>query len=228
MQMLKRLLLVSVVGVAFLAACAKPPVTELEEARRIVAYAYASGASRLAAEQYQAASESLQTAEDLVRQGKYQLAQDSLDLARSYSNRALTLTLQRKEQLAIEQQRIAEQQRLAKEHQREEEARKQREEEARKAALKAKVEKAPHVEMEPPLKLLDEVEVGPAENLQMIAARPEVFNDGLLWPLLYKANRDQIKDPKEIFPGQVLQIPRDKNSEEIAAAREEALELGLF
>ena len=76
--------------------------------------------------------------------------------------------------------------------------------------------------------LVDQVEVGEAENLQMIAARPEVYNDGLLWPLIYKANRDQIKDPKEIFPGQILQVPRDKTPEEIEEAREEATALQLF
>ncbi|WP_303720257.1 LysM peptidoglycan-binding domain-containing protein [Malonomonas rubra] len=226
--MFKRLLLVMVVGVVFLTGCAKPPVAELEETRRIVAYAYAAGASQLAADLYQAASNALQTAEDQVHQRKYKAAQASLELARNYSNLALTLTVQRKKQLELDQQKREEEKRHEEEKRRAELLRKQQEEKARRAAVKRQVEKPPVVvEIEEP-KLLDKVEVAAAENLQMIASRPDVYNDGMLWPLLYKANRDQIKDPKEIFPGQILQIPRDKNKEEIEAARAEALELNLF
>ena len=228
MQMFKRLLVISVVGVVFLAACAKPPVTELQDTRRIVAYAYASGASRLAADLYQAASEALRVAEEQVQQRKYKAAQASLEQARSYSNRALSLTVQRKRQIERERQRLEEEKRLEEEARRAELLRKQREEEAQKAATKTKVERVPVEKKEEPPKLLDRVEVGPAENLQMIAARADVYNDGLLWPLLYKANRDQIKDPKEIFPGQVLLVPRDKSKEEVETARAEALELKLF
>ncbi len=61
-----------------------------------------------------------------------------------------------------------------------------------------------------------------------IAARPEVYKDALLWPLIYRANRDQIKDPKEIFAGQIFVIPRDKNRDEEEAARNEAKTLNLF
>ena len=55
-----------------------------------------------------------------------------------------------------------------------------------------------------------------------------VYDDAFLWPLIYKANRDQIKDPKEIFSGQMLMIPRDKSRDEADAARQEARELNLF
>ena len=61
-----------------------------------------------------------------------------------------------------------------------------------------------------------------------IAKKPEHYSNGFAWPMIYKANRDQIKDPKEIFPGQVFVIPRDKKAEEMEAARQEARELGLF
>ena len=36
-----------------------------------------------------------------------------------------------------------------------------------------------------------------------------VYNDAKLWPLIYIANRDQIKDPDLIFPGQKFKIPAD-------------------
>lgn len=46
------------------------------------------------------------------------------------------------------------------------------------------------------------------ETLPQIAARAEIYNDSSLWSLIYRANRDQIRDPKRLWPGQVLSIPR--------------------
>ncbi|MEA2102104.1 MAG: LysM peptidoglycan-binding domain-containing protein [Thermodesulfobacteriota bacterium] len=60
------------------------------------------------------------------------------------------------------------------------------------------------------------------ETLPGIATRPEVYNDSFMWPLIYKANRDQIKDPKIIYQGQSLKIPRDISMDEIVEARREA------
>lgn len=227
-QLVGRLLFV-VAGFFVLAACAKPPVAELTETRRIVAHVYASGAPRFAADLYQLASESLQLAETQVANAEYQAAEASLALAQTYSNQAMVLIVQRKLEVALEQQRVElEKQRITAEKEHAELLKKQQIEQARKPmpkkeplAVPAKVEPAKPA-------LVDQVEVFPAENLLMIAARPEVYNDGLLWPLIYKANRDQIKDPKEIFPGQKLLIPRDKGLDEMEAARREAEELRLF
>ena len=47
--------------------------------------------------------------------------------------------------------------------------------------------------------------VQPGQTLWHIAA--EVAGDPYLWPLLYRANRDQIKDPSLLYPGQELTIP---------------------
>jgi LysM repeat protein len=60
------------------------------------------------------------------------------------------------------------------------------------------------------------------ETLVDIARRREIFNDPYLWPLIYKANRDQIRDPQVIFPGQQLTIPRDITREDMLEARTEA------
>ena len=54
----------------------------------------------------------------------------------------------------------------------------------------------------------DEVQiytVQPGESLWMIAAN--AIGDATLWPALYRANRDQIKDPHLLYPGQRLAIP---------------------
>ncbi len=64
--------------------------------------------------------------------------------------------------------------------------------------------------------------VKPGDTLPGIAARHEIYNDSYMWPLIYKANRDQIKDPMVIYVGQDLKIPRDISVDEIIEARREA------
>jgi hypothetical protein len=60
------------------------------------------------------------------------------------------------------------------------------------------------------------------ETLPQIAARPELYNDVALWPLIYRANRDQIRDPYQLWPGQVLKIPRSFSRDEALEARRQA------
>lgn len=47
------------------------------------------------------------------------------------------------------------------------------------------------------------------ECLWYIAGYEEIYGNPLKWPLIYKANKDKIRDPDLIYPGQVLVIPRD-------------------
>lgn len=60
------------------------------------------------------------------------------------------------------------------------------------------------------------------DKLQIIAARKEIYNDLYQWPLIYKANRDQIRDPQILFVGQKLVIPRKLSLEEVREARRQA------
>lgn len=60
------------------------------------------------------------------------------------------------------------------------------------------------------------------ETLPQIAARPEIYNEAGLWPLIYRANRDQVRDPYQLWPGQVLKIPRTYSRDEAAEARRQA------
>lgn len=46
------------------------------------------------------------------------------------------------------------------------------------------------------------------ESLWWIAEYKQIYNDPFQWPLIYKANRSQIKDPDLIFPDQNFTIPR--------------------
>ena len=43
------------------------------------------------------------------------------------------------------------------------------------------------------------------DTLAKIAER--TLGDAALWPLLYRANRDRIKDPARVYPGQELTVP---------------------
>jgi nucleoid-associated protein YgaU len=48
-------------------------------------------------------------------------------------------------------------------------------------------------------------EVKTGESLASIAQAE--LGDAELWPVLYRANRDRIKDPSRIYPGQRIAIP---------------------
>ncbi len=45
------------------------------------------------------------------------------------------------------------------------------------------------------------------DYLWKIAKKDEFYGNGFAWPVIYKANRDQIKDPDLIYPKQVFKIP---------------------
>ena len=70
--------------------------------------------------------------------------------------------------------------------------------------------------------------VAKGEHLWGISAVEEVYNLPEQWPLLYKSNLDQIEDADLIYPGQVLQIPRDVTQSEINAAVHHAQNRGAW
>ena len=57
------------------------------------------------------------------------------------------------------------------------------------------------------------------ESLWRISGYTEVYNDPVMWRLIYTANRDQIKDWGFIYPGQILTIQRDATPEQVREAR---------
>ncbi len=65
-------------------------------------------------------------------------------------------------------------------------------------------------------------------NLWSIASIAEVYNVPERWPLIYKANLDQIIDADLIYPGQVLAIPRDATQSETDAAINHARARGAW
>ena len=61
-------------------------------------------------------------------------------------------------------------------------------------------------------------EVRPGETLWTIAEI--TVGDPTLWPALYLANRDQIKDPALVYPGQQLAVPEIDPKERGSLRRE--------
>jgi nucleoid-associated protein YgaU len=210
---------------ALLGSCAKPPYQELEAAEYMVGRAYAIQAMEFAPTEYQAAEAALSDARKSLQQNDYGNALDSIEFSLKHSRRAVVLTEEKKAKRAAQEARRALE---------EEKARQNIQEEipAQKAAPQAKAPPAaqppPKTEPKPKVTPVSTYIVGEGETLWTISAQPQVYNEGLLWPLLYRANRDQIKDPRQIFPGQALSIRRDMTEKDIEEARQKARESDIF
>lgn len=68
----------------------------------------------------------------------------------------------------------------------------------------------------------DRYTVGHGDTLSGISDQERIYGDWKLWPLIYDANRDQVKDPDLIRPGQDLGIPRDYTDDTARDARRRA------
>lgn len=208
-----------------LTACAKPPHQELDATEYLVARAYGFQASTYATDEYQAAFSALEDGRRLIANRDYPAARAALAFARQHALRAYDMTEDAKAREAAE----AEARRKAEEETRlqaEAEARRKAEEEARKAEETRKAAEEARKAAE--ARMLTEYRVAGNDTLASVAAMTGVYGDPLLWPLLYQANRDQIKDPQHIYVGQTLKIPRGLPASDFEAARQKAREAGLF
>ena len=203
--------------------CAARIPKGMSESRAVLEQTRTRGDDKILPAEYRNIEETILMAEGLLKEGEDEEAERLFQLAWSKGLllqkkldeekarlRAEMLKREEAERLEIEQKRLAEvegQKRLAEERLRieVEEEKKRREREKEKQ------------ERERPLPPYYTVKRG--ETLPQIAARPEIYNDQTLWPLIYRANRDQIRDPRFISPGQVLRIPRNASREDIAEAR---------
>ena len=64
--------------------------------------------------------------------------------------------------------------------------------------------------------------VASGDSLWRISGSDDIYGNPYQWPLIYKANRDGIKDADLIFPGQTLTITRSASDDEISAAVQHA------
>jgi hypothetical protein len=213
-----------IITALLLSSCTKPPLQELNAAEYMVGRAYAKQATEFAPAEYQAAKTALTDARAAMQDSDYSDARDSLDFSLQHARRAVVLTEEaqaRRLKEEKEQVRIGEKARL-----------KAPEVQKQKAPVTEKKKPTPQpkkvVKTKPKVVPANDYAVGDGENLWTISAKPEVYGEGLLWPLLYQANRDQIKDPRQIFPGQSLSIRRDMTETDLEDARQRARESDIF
>ncbi len=56
------------------------------------------------------------------------------------------------------------------------------------------------------------------DHLWGISSKPTIYGNPYQWPLIFKANRDKIKDADLIEPGQVLAVEKNPSSADMSAA----------
>lgn len=74
----------------------------------------------------------------------------------------------------------------------------------------------------------DSYTVVSGDTLWGISSRSEIYGNPYQWPLIYKANRSQIKDADLIFAGQNLEINRGASAAEMDAAVNHARTRGAW
>lgn len=99
-------------------------------------------------------------------------------------------------------------------------------EESKPEPAPAPVKQEP-VQVEAP-KTTSSYEVVTGDNLWDISGKSSVYGNPYQWPLIYKANSDQIKDADLIYPGQSLTIENDPSSSDSAAAIQHAKTRGSW
>lgn len=230
--MSRRPLAIALLVGSLLASCATPAPTWRTQAASMVSELDQQEARRLMPQEYQSLLETFEHGEAVFYVRRKDTEADAYYLLVLQKGSVLreNLRLLKERMLAEERKRAAEEaarreeERLAREAA--EAVERQRRQEQLKAAAEARAAQAARThtqvrERELPLPQPSAYTVRRGETLPQIAARPEIYADASLWPLIYRANRDQIRDPKRLWPGQALRIPR-------RFSRDEALEAKRF
>jgi len=165
------------------------------------------------------AQKSLRKAESAFRSKKYNLAKQKADLSLQLSGEFPKLLEKKLLEEKIKTPKEIEREKISKQS---EEIIKKAKKEAVAIIAKAKREGAAIRARALEKMFPSSCTVGKGETLRVIAGRRKIYNDPYQWPLIYKANRDQIRDPHQIFVGQHLVIPRTITIEEVRDARMQA------
>ncbi|HBG06804.1 MAG: peptidoglycan-binding protein LysM [Geobacteraceae bacterium GWC2_58_44] len=207
-----------------LAACAANPPRFRDEAIATLERVKSGGGEGLLPAEYQSVLQAFQKGESL-------LGREEAEDAERYFQLTLLKVALLEQEIHQEKARQQEAARLAEEQKQAELERRAQEEASRLARAKAEAlalalaqkeaaelgRKKARPQKEYLFVLSYTVKRG--ESLPLIASHPEVYGDRNLWPLIYRGNRDQISDPRHIWPGQVLRIPRNVGRDDIAEAR---------
>jgi nucleoid-associated protein YgaU len=71
-------------------------------------------------------------------------------------------------------------------------------------------------------------QVNRGDSLWSISGQPGIYNNPYQWPLIYKNNRDKIKDADLIYPGQVFAVDQNPSAAEVDAAVDHARNRGAW
>lgn len=208
-----------------LSGCAAPAPTWRSQASALVERLGRNGAQDLLTQEYHNLVETFEHGEAVLHVKGDGDSADSFYLLALQKGELLRLELkelkrkQQEEQRRLESEKAArlEEERLAREAAETEERLRLQEEkrrQAQEAAAKRSVASHETVQQQPVV-----YTVHRGESLPQIAAKADIYNDSSLWPLIYRANRDQIRDPRQLWPGQVLKIPRRFSREELIEAK---------
>lgn len=186
-----------------------PPTQEMSEARQSIEAARQSGAGQLAPHALHNADKLLSDAEDNIRQGDYGKAQRDAVAAREAARQARVISevrqAQEMDQPPLEPSPTP----------------------PSPVPDDAAPAHPPTAEHSGDLKPQNHTVV-PGDSLWRIAARPEVYGDPHLWPLLLKANAHSLKDADLIHPGETLHIERHHSSQDQQAAAQHARQRGTW
>lgn len=217
----------ALVTIAVLAGCAsRLPIHRVDALTRFSAVRM-MGAEKYAAPELASLQQAIEAGDALMQGGEHEMA-DSYYLLAIRKSEVVERSIAREREQEREMQVQSENERLAHERQKalevlkREIAEKEREEKKRTEKTPQPVRDKEKEKEARSLPLHHTVKRG--ESLPQIAAQPDVYGDAALWPLLYRANRDQIRDPGRIWPGQVLRIPRNISRDDLAEARRYAQE----
>lgn len=70
-----------------------------------------------------------------------------------------------------------------------------------------------------PTPVVQRYTVRTGDSLWAIANQAGIYSDSFQWPEIFKTDRDQIQDPDQITPGQVLTITQGLSEDQVAHAR---------
>ncbi len=226
-----RSLLVALCLTGLVSGCAVAPREELGGAQRIVARAYSLGADHLATEHYQVAYEALKRGEAHLNAGEYEQARSAFAIADHFARVAIQAAQEEQDRLERElkaKEEAAERRRQLEARQEEASLSQDSPKSATRPRRAPEAKPAPEPPPEPEPEKVSHYDVQEGDTLWLIASRPEVYGDPLLWPVLYRANRDQIKDPRRVYEGQTLEVPRNMTDADLDEAREQARQSEIF
>ncbi len=99
---------------------------------------------------------------------------------------------------------------------------------AKKAPAAASAEAAPAPAAVAPAGPDTSYTVARGDHLWGISSMPRIYGNPYQWPLIYKANSNQIKDADLIYPGQNLTIDRNASASEIQRSVKHAKNRGAW